>query len=249
MPISCRRLRFVAAGVIPMATVLVTTGCGAATEKSVSRACVVLDVSHSAEKNFSPFYGPGFAEFALHRTKSGNGRFCFVVAADQLLGGDAAWADLSPSNPDAPTADVEIRNKVAAATAQLAGVERQPGVSRGGSRIVEGIAAAARGLSRGDAIFILSDGIQNSGLLGDFTLHRVDLSDAGITKKLDQLSNERLLPDLQGIELIMPFLFASPTPLHMGQRRRNAIEAFWRAYARRTGAIERFTDRSNEPPA
>ena len=46
----------------------------------------------------------------------------------------------------------------------------------------------------------------------------------------------RLLPSLKGVTLRIPFGLYSVKPLHMGARRQAAVQAFWEAYARRTGA-------------
>jgi hypothetical protein len=221
--------------VVALIAVAALAGCGE--EPPTGRGCVILDVSASAKDEYTAAYAGGFERFATKMGMERTGDVCFAVAANALSGGPASWGNFSPQDRDDPNrAPGQVRQKVAAALGQLQTTVEHPAVERNGSELVEAIALVSRNLAAGDEILLLSDSIQVSGLTGDFTRKRVDLTDQGISDLLDKIAEARLLPNLEGIALRVPFGLYSVKPLHMGARRQAAVQAFWSAYAKRTGA-------------
>ncbi len=217
--------------------VAVLAGCGAEPEKA-RRGCVVVDVSPLPLRELTSSYLPGFQRFVQRIATNGSGDVCFAFAAQGLSGGGSAWAKFGCTNPaDELRCEPEIERNVAAAAAQLSAVAQSAGDLQGASQLVEAISLVAPALRPGDEILLLSDGIQNSGLVGDFTVRKTELDPAGIDRILGVLEERDLLPDLGGRTLRIPFaLYSSGGPLNMGAARKRAIKAFWQAYAVRTGA-------------
>jgi hypothetical protein len=211
-------------------------GCGKK-ERGSSRGCVIVDVSGSARGEITGRYLPGFENFVQRISSEGSGDVCFAFAAAGITGGGAAWANFACTNPDdrvrcAP----EMRQKVTAAAAQLAGVAAGPNALHGASELVEGIAVTANTTEPGDEILLLSDAIQNSSLTGDFTVRATRLDDAGIEAILRRLRERNLLPDLSRRKLLIPYALAHAKPLNMSASRQQAVRAFWERYAAATRA-------------
>lgn len=97
------------------------------------------------------------------------------------------------------------------------------------TRLLESIASASQAFASGtrdDAVIVLlSDGVEDSEL--------ADLSsgvwnDASIKNTLDRAKDKGLLPDLLGIKLVV---------IGAGGDNYESVEAFWKAYVVRTGAV------------
>lgn len=226
--------------VLPVLAAALLAGCG--TDRPTRRGCIVVDVSPLPLRELTRSYPAGFERFVQRAATTGSGDICFAFAAQGMSGGTSAWANFACATPkDELRCAPEIRQKVAAATSQLAAAAEGAGRLHGASELVEAIALVAPALRPGDEILLLSDAIQNSQLTGDFTRQATTLDPRGIRQILDKLADLRLLPDLSGRTLRIPYaLYSSERPLNMRAPRREAVRAFWEAYAQRTGAALAF---------
>ena len=211
--------------------------CGASSQPP-KRGCVVVDVSPLPLHELTSAYVPGFERFVSRIAQQGSGDVCFAFAARGLSGGTSAWGHFGCDNrADKLRCQPQIRQSVAAAAAQLSSVAAGARDLHGASELVEAIAQVAAATRPGDEILLLSDAVQNSALTGDFTRHATELDAAGIDRILGRLASSRLLPDLRGRRVRIPYaLYRSDGPMHMGAARKAAVQVFWTTYARRTGA-------------
>lgn len=232
-----RSLRVAALLATSAVLAVAVAACGG-TSAPTQRGCVIVDVSPLPLHELTRAYVPGFERFVTRIATNGTGDVCFAFAARGLSGGAAAWGHFGCSDPaDKLRCTPQIRQSVSAAAAQLSNVASGARNLHGASQLVEAIALVAPATRPGDEILVLSDAVQNSGLTGDFTRHSTALDAAGIDRILGRLASRGLLPDLRGRRLRFPYaLLRSDGPMHMGAARKMAVQAFWKAYAERTGA-------------
>lgn len=223
-------------------TQLVDRGPGAiaGVPSNTSRGCALADVSRSTE-DVRGEYVDEFKRFATDIGTHGAGRVCLVVAAgDPLAESNVIWADVGPTAEHRNSPDFapgEIKQNVDAATEDVEKLLANPPVSKGGSALIEAGLVAGQVLKPGDVLLWLSDGVQNSRAVGNF--HRLDLSDAGIQRLLEELEQQGLLADLEGVHVEIPLLLYHPGGMNMSAERQVQIRRFWEAWAERCGAILR----------
>jgi hypothetical protein len=204
-------------------------------------SCVLADVSGSTI-NARSAYQQRFDALA-RRVAGQNGLICLVMASGNPLAESAAHvADLTPADPhNSLLVRGEINDIVAQVDTQFAYLLKHPGVAARGTALVEAAVVADRSLQPGGTLEFLSDSVQLSPVLD---VHRADLSPTGIQTILAGLDQQRLLPDLTGIDVAFPLPFFHP-PRPGDERRppsatdtvlRQQIEDFWRAWAVRVNA-------------
>lgn len=230
-------VRFVAKTASVIAAAVVLASCGGNVSKvAASQGCVIIDLSHAAKREIPTLYRPGFEGFLMRISEQGSGNVCLSFTGGNVEGGTGQTIHVGCDNPAAVLkCQVQRQAAVTDAGAMLVQASNQKRLP-GASQILEGISRVAIGMKPGDEILVLSDGIQNSSLLGDFTKPGVRLDDASIEKKLDRLDRQRMLPTLTGIKLLIPYLLTSSRPYNMPTARQLGIRAFWERYAARTGA-------------
>lgn len=224
------------------------SGCGRA-KVGAARGCVIVDISGSSRPLIEGQYLPGFIKFVQRISREGTGEVCFAFVGAGNTGGPGAAAHFGCSNPDDRVrCPGEIKNNVQAAAAQLSTVGEQianaPGRNqfRGASRILETISAIAPATRAGDEILVLSDAIQDSGLTGDFNRgKRIAMDEADIQRIIGRLRQARLLPDLQGRTLRVPYpLISAKGPSRWSDARKEKLHRFYEAYAAATNAALRY---------
>lgn len=220
--------------VVPLVALLLLRGDS---PRAAGGGCAVGDVSGST-RDVRDTYTDAFRAFATRIGTTGNGKVCLIVAAgDPIAEGVPRFAEVGPDadHEDSPDlAPVDVKRKVDVATADVASALAHPEVGVGGSALVEAASVAAQVLKPGDKLLWLTDGVQNSPAVGDFT--QIDLSDAAITRLLDDLASKDLLPSMAGIEVQMPFLLYHPGGMRMRVERQQQVKGFWDAWADRVGA-------------
>jgi hypothetical protein len=93
---------------------------------------------------------------------------------------------------------------------------------------------APRKLQPGDELLYHSDARQNIPTTGDFL--NADLSPAAREQMLDRLERKGLIPDLEGVRVVFPFLLYHPGGLGIAQEQEVAIRSFWQEWASRVKA-------------
>jgi hypothetical protein len=123
-------------------------------------------------------------------------------------------------------------------------IANQPGPNpyRGASQILESLAAIAPATRPGDDILVLSDGIQNSNLTGNFDSSReTPLDDASIQHIIARLRAARLLPNLAGRTIRIPYpLLSANHPISWSEERKQNLHRFYDAYGDATHATMRY---------
>jgi hypothetical protein len=120
----------------------------------------------------------------------------------------------------------------------------EPAVGQPGSALVEAAVVAARELKPGDELLYLSDGLQNSPATGNFLT--ANISRAARESLLDRLEREKLIPNLEGIPVKIPYLLYHPNrgglrrPGFSAQREVN-VRSFWEEWAARAQTQVSFT--------
>jgi hypothetical protein len=220
-----------------VAAAFALSACGRP-ERGTRNGCVVVDVSGSARAEITGMYLPGFQRFVQRMSTDGSGNVCFAFAAKGMSGGASSWARFACENPsDRLRCGPQVRGQVNAAATQLASVASGPDVLHGASEIAEALALIAPATKDGDEILVLSDVIENSELLGNFADLHTDLGERAIRGDLDALQQRRLLPDLRGRQLRMPYaLTLNARRLTMSAARQQQVRTFWERYAQRTQA-------------
>ena len=230
-------LPLLAAGTVAVVALLLFFTRGGDSPLPAPGGCAVADVSGST-RDIRDTYAEAFRTFAGGIGTTGSGKVCLIVAAgDPIAEGLPQFADVGPDadHKDSPDlAPVDIKRKVDAATADVSAQLAHPKVGVSGSALLEGASVAAKGLKPGDKLLWLTDGVQNSPAVGDFT--QIDLSDEAIARLLNDLQRKHLLPSLTGVEVQMPFLLYHPGGMRMRVERQQQIQKFWQAWATRVGA-------------
>lgn len=240
-----RRLRR-ALWAVAVALVLaaIAAGCGSA-ERSAERGCVIVDISGSSRPLITSTYLPGFKTFVQRIAKKGTGQVCFAFVGAGSTGGANAVAKFScPNKNDRLRCPEQIDRNVEAAAQQLSataeGIATAPGPNafKGATQLLETIATVAPATRPGDEILVMSDALQDSGLTGDFNSgETLSLDDPSIERILDKLRTNRLLPDLHGRTLWIPYpLVTAGDPLTISPAHRQRIKRFYELYAEATGA-------------
>lgn len=234
--------------VVAVVAAVALSGCGHA-KVGTARGCVIVDISGSSRPLIQGQYLPGFIKFVQRISHKGKGEVCFAFVGAGNTGGPGAAARFACSNPDDRVrCPGEIKNNVRAAAAQLSTVGEQianaPGHNqfRGASRILETISEVAPATRPGDEILVLSDGIQDSGLTGDFNRGKqTALDEADFQRIIGTLRQARLLPDLQGRTLRVPYaLISAKGPSRWSDARKEKLRRFYEAYAAATKATLRY---------
>lgn len=233
MSLDSTKIALIAAAALVLAGVALLLG--ACEKEPRYSGCVIADVSGSTFVS-RPVYLDAFEVFATNLGLHGSGDLWVVLAAgDPAADGKPVPTSVAPDTPnDDIIAPAEVQGYVRRAREDLRLVLADPPVKGGGSAIAEATVQCARVLRSGDRLLLLTDGIQNSPLTGDF--HTADLAGAGIERLLDELAGADLLPDLAGVSVEAPLLIAHRGGTTISGDRQQQIVNFWRAWARRTGA-------------
>ena len=214
-----------------VALIVISSG----SEKAKASGCAILDVSESTE-DARPVYTEEFAKFATEIGNEGTGDICVILAAADPLA-EAVPIERSvapvPANVGTPQGPVEIEENVNALTAEVAAVFENPGIDNRGSGLVEAANVAAKRLEPGDRLLYLSDGLQwtPSG-----RLLKMDLSTAGISRYIQRLRTDNLLPDLSGVTVEFPRLLYHPGGIEVDAAQKRGVVAFWETWASATRA-------------
>jgi hypothetical protein len=248
-------VRRATAAVLALAT-LMLSACGPP-EPGTMKGCVVVDVSGSSRPLITRLYLPGFVKFVQRISDKGSGDVCFAFAGATTTGGAGARAHFGCANPkDRLRCPAEIRRNVEAAAGQLTAVADQianapgPNQFRGETQILEALHEVGQATSPGDEILVLSDAIQSSEETGNFNSGKtLRLTDADIERILGRMKRDRLLPNLRGRVLRIPYplknyvtegssgLVRSAT---MSAAHKERIHVFYERYAAATGATLRY---------
>jgi hypothetical protein len=237
---SSLRNTLIAAAVIALASA--TAACGvadptglvaASAPKAPPTSCVIGDVSGSTNRIRSAYIA-SFRDFATALSKR-DGQVCLMLAGGDPTETRPMFASLAAAHPDQSLyAPGERDQQVAIATAQLSQMLQHPPVENRFTALLEALDVVAPALHPGSTCLVLSDGIQNSPVA---SFYRGDLSATGIQRLLTQLSTRNLLPTLTGVTVEFPLaLYDGPGGAGVSAQRQSKIEAFWQAWAAKTGA-------------
>jgi hypothetical protein len=221
-----------AVAILTVALVVISSG----SNQAKASGCAILDVSESTE-DARPVYTEEFAKFATEIGNEGTGEICVILAAADPLA-EAVPIERSvaplPANVGTPRGPVEIEENVNALTAEVAAVFEHPGIDNHGSGLVEAANVAAKRLQPGDRLLYLSDGLQWTPSAGH--LLKMDLSTTGISRYIQRLRTENLLPDLSGVTVEFPRLLYHPGGIEVTAAQKTGVVAFWEAWSLATGA-------------
>ena len=191
--------------------------------------CVIVDATTSP-RDLRPYYFAEFASFASEIATSGSGRLCVVYVGGAET--QRQELDLRPHDPGGSIADAEVRDNVSHAGELLRNVLRASTAHRPGTALIEASLQTADYLVPGDALLLLTDGVQSTREIGDF--RTADLSGVGIDQLLARLSATGFLADLSGVEVRMPLL-PWPNAGSVPAERALGIRRFWEAWAEKAG--------------
>jgi hypothetical protein len=177
---------------------------------SFQSAGIVLDVSgSSADARHAGDYLATFKQVARDVALNGTGQLYLTFGAGDVFGRERVYrASVAPEHPDnSAKRGPEATEKVNNAVAWVNQVLQQPPEHTAGSALVESISfLCERGsIGPGDVILMLSDCYQFSNTL---RFDNDDTFPSGIEAALQKFSDLKMLPNLDGVVLKVPFMMS-----------------------------------------